>query len=151
MSVSIQIKPQEGIALKDPQDTELGRKILKEGVSMLDEYGLENFTFRKLAKQIGSTEASIYRYFENKHLFLIYVLNLYWEWVRYRIEYNTRNLHSAEEKLKVVIKTLVDTMRVTGPLPYMDREALHRIVISEGTKAYHIKAVDDQRIRRDSF
>jgi AcrR family transcriptional regulator len=144
VSVTIQIKPQEGIAIKDPQDTDLGRRILKEGIRLLDQVGLEDFTFRKLAKQIKSTEASIYRYFENKHMFLIYLLNLYWEWVRYRIDLNTRNLVSPDEKLMVVVKTLVDTMRVTGPLPYTDRDALHRIVIAEGTKAYHIKAVDEE-------
>ena len=38
---------------------------------------VEEFTFRKLAQKINTTEASVYRYFENKHRLLIYILAWY--------------------------------------------------------------------------
>ena len=35
--------------LRDPQDTELGRRLVGESVRLIDEIGLEQFTFKKLA------------------------------------------------------------------------------------------------------
>ena len=34
---------------KDPQSSDLGRKIVTSGIEMLDELGFEQFTFKKLA------------------------------------------------------------------------------------------------------
>ena len=50
MAVSIQIKLNEKLYLRDPQDTELGRKIIQESILLIDELGFENFTFKKLAE-----------------------------------------------------------------------------------------------------
>ena len=50
------------------------------------EIGFESFTFKKLAAKIESTEASVYRYFENKHKLLIYLVSWYWNWVEYRLD-----------------------------------------------------------------
>ena len=81
--VGIKFKLNDSLFCKDPQDTDLGRKIIKHGILLIDELGFEAFTFKKLAKGIQSTEASVYRYFENKHLLLLYLTSLYWEWVSY--------------------------------------------------------------------
>ncbi|MGA1435671.1 MAG: TetR/AcrR family transcriptional regulator, partial [Candidatus Kapaibacteriota bacterium] len=67
-----------GFTIKNPRQTELGRSILFHGINMISEVGFEDFTFKKLGNAIGSPEASIYRYFENKHKFLLYVNALYW-------------------------------------------------------------------------
>ena len=85
MSIEIKISPNEGLYLKEPQDSKLGINIIKYSILMIDEYGFESFTFKKLAKEINSTEASIYRYFENKHLLLLFLVNWYWEWVSYLV------------------------------------------------------------------
>ncbi|MDN5212319.1 TetR/AcrR family transcriptional regulator [Fulvivirgaceae bacterium BMA12] len=144
MSISVQITIDENLFLKDPQESKLGKKAIKEGISLLDEIGLEAFTFKKLATRMGSTEATIYRYFENKHLFLVYLLSWYWEWMRFRIDFNSMNIVDPHEKIKIVIKTIVDTVRLSTPAEYIDRDALHRIVVVEGPKAYHIKQVDKE-------
>ena len=53
--------------LRDPQGTELGKNIISASIRLIDRVGFDEFTFKKLAKAIHSTEASIYRYSENKH------------------------------------------------------------------------------------
>ena len=82
---SMQIKVNEKTYLKNPEVSVLGKKILKEGHRMLNNLGFEDFTFKKLAEKIGTTESSIYRYFESKHQFLIYLLNWYWSYLEYQI------------------------------------------------------------------
>ena len=79
----VSITVNDRIYLKDPESSELGLKILKGSIDMIDEMGLEAFTFGKLAKRIGSTEASVYRYFESKHKLLIYLTAWYWAWMEY--------------------------------------------------------------------
>jgi len=141
---SVQIQVSDKLYLRNPQQSKLGRKIIEQGIFLLDEVGLEAFTFRKLAKRISSTEASLYRYFENKHYFLVYLLSWYWEWVGFRIDFNTMNVKDPKDRLIIIVKTIVDTVRLATPASYIDRDALNRIVISEGTKAYHIKAIDQE-------
>ncbi len=67
--------------LKDPQMTRFGQKLISNAILLLDELGLEQFNFKKLAIAIDSTETSIYRYFENKHMLLLWLTCWYWEWV----------------------------------------------------------------------
>ena len=85
MAVNIRISLNPGLYLKDPQESDLGRRIIKHSILLLEELGFEQFNFKKLAEAMGSTEASIYRYFENKHLLLIYLVSWYWEWLSYMI------------------------------------------------------------------
>lgn len=149
MGVNIQVKLNEKLYLRDPQDTKLGRQIIESGILLVDEIGFESFTFKKLADRIGSTEASIYRYFENKHLFLVYLVSWHWEWMRFRIELNTMNVEDPRERLETAIRTLVDGTLDMPSVAFVNLEALHRIVISESTKAYHIKDVDKEN--RDGY
>ena len=57
------------IYLRNPLDTTLGKNILKHAIILMDKIGFDEFNFKKLAKEMGSTEASVYRYFENKYKF----------------------------------------------------------------------------------
>ena len=68
---SIILKQPEGTYLKDPQGSELGINILKASIELIEEIGIEDFTFKKLSIRIESTEASVYRYFESKHQLLL--------------------------------------------------------------------------------
>ena len=77
MSVGIKITLNEGLYLREPQDSLLGRKIIEQSILLIDEIGFESFTFKKLAAAIQSTEASIYRYFVNKHFLLLYLVSWY--------------------------------------------------------------------------
>lgn len=138
------MKVNEKLYLRDPQETKLGQRIIQYGILLIDEIGFEDFTFKKLAQRIGSTEASIYRYFENKHLLLVYLLCWYWEWMKFRIDFNTMNLTDAKEKLRVAISVIVYTASRNASIEFVDEDVLHRIVVREGTKAYHTKQVDQE-------
>lgn len=144
MSIEIKIRLNNNLYLRDPQETTLGQRIIKDGIILIDEIGLEQFNFKKLAKKIGSTEASIYRYFENKHILLIYLVSWYWEWISYLIDMRTMNIESAEKRLKIIIKILAHASKNDPAINYVDQDILHRLIIAEGTKAYHTKAVDSE-------
>lgn len=146
---SIELTINEKLFVKDPQRSDLGRKILKHSIELLDEIGLERFTFKKLAEQIGSTEATVYRYFSNKQMLLLYLINWYWEWMKVHIDYAILNIEWPEEKLRRAIKAVVDTAQRNTKVDFIDEDILHRIVVVEGTKAYHSKEVDEQN--RDGF
>lgn len=130
--------------LKDPQDSELGKKMIEHSIILFDELGFEAFTFKKLATAINSTEKSIYRYFENKHFMLLFLSSWYWEWVKYLIEINSRNIEDPERKLKIAIQNLVNATDENPANKYINEHILHKVVIKEGGKAYHIHDVDDE-------
>ncbi len=149
MAIGIQIKLNEGLYLRDPQETSLGKKIIKESILLIDEIGFEAFNFKKLAHKMQSTEASVYRYFENKHMLLLYLVSWYWEWVSYLIQIHTLNVENPKRRLKIIIKTLVYASKDNPSIDYVNESVLHRLIISEGAKAYHTKAVDEEN--KDGF
>ncbi len=142
MAIGIKISLNEKLYLRNPQDSSLGKRIIKHSILLIDEIGFESFNFKKLAIQMDSTEASVYRYFENKHMLLIYLVSWYWEWVSYLIDINTLNIESPIRKLKIIIKTIVFASKDNPSIDYVNESVLHRLMISEGTKAYHTKEVD---------
>ncbi len=136
------IKLNENLYLRDPQNTELGQKILQESVKMIDQLGFELFTFKKLAEEIGSTEASVYRYFENKHKLLVYLMDWYWTWLEHRIEFSIQNVKDAKERLSICLRLLSEEKKFDPSFAFIYEPALQRIVISEFDKAYLTKQVD---------
>lgn len=128
--------------LRDPQQTELGQKIINASVKLIDTLGFEQFTFKKLAEEIDSTEASVYRYFENKHRLLLYLVGWYWNWIEYRIDMHTSNLPTPQAKLKACIHILASEKKFDESFDFIDEAALHRIVIAELDKTYLTKQVD---------
>lgn len=144
MSVKIIFDLNDRLYLKDPQDSKLGRKIIQFSVDMIHEVGFESFNFKKLATEINSTEASLYRYFENKHLLLLYLVNWYWEWVNYLISLNTMNIGDSKKKLEIVVHSLVFATMDNSVVEFIDESKLHKIVVFEGIKAYHTFEVDKE-------
>jgi len=144
VSVKIKFDLNDGLYLKDPQDSKLGRKIIKFSIVMIYKIGFESFNFKKLAIEINSTEASIYRYFENKHLLLLYLVNWYWEWVNYLINLNTMNITDSKKKLEIVVHSLVFATTDNSLVVFIDESKLHKIVVFEGTKAYHTFEIDKE-------
>jgi AcrR family transcriptional regulator len=147
--IKIQMKLNEKLYLRDPQATKLGKRIIQHSILLIDEIGLEDFTFKKLAERIQSTEASIYRYFENKHVLLVYLLCWYWEWMKYQIDYNVMNIDDPREKLRRAISSIVHTSVCNTSIDFVDEDVLHRIVVAESTKGYHTKQVDAEN--KDGF
>jgi AcrR family transcriptional regulator len=144
VSVAVKITLNEGLYLKDPQDSVLGRKIIEHSILMIAEIGFESFNFKKLAIEIGSTEASVYRYFENKHLLLIYLVSWYWEWVSFLIKINSMNIDDPRKKLGIIIRSFVSASMKNPAVEYVNESVLHDVVISEGNKSYHTKEVDEE-------
>ncbi len=134
----------KNLFLRDPQETSLGRKIVRESILLIDKLGMEQFTFKKLAVQIGSTEASVYRYFENKHRLLVYLISWYWNWLEYKIDFSTQNITDPIEKLKVAIDLVASQKFNDKSFPDINEVALSRIVMAESDKIYHTKQVDEE-------
>ena len=57
MSIEIKMSLNDGLYLREPQDSKLGRNIIQSSILLIDEFGFESFTFKKLAEKINSTEA----------------------------------------------------------------------------------------------
>jgi len=140
---NIQISVNPNLYLKNPESSSLGKRILEGGVPLIEELGFENFTFKKLAANIGSTEASIYRYFESKHKFLLYLNSWYWSWMEYRFILVTTNIDDPNIRLKNAIKLLMEEVVEDGSIPHINEILLHRILISESSTAYTTKSVDE--------
>lgn len=130
------------IYLKDPESSELGRRILRGSIELISEIGLEAFTFGKLARRIDSSEASVYRYFENKHRLLLYLVTWYWGWMEYRMVFALANVDSAEDRLRRAIQLLTEPVREDGSFEHIDEVKLNRIVVAESAKAYLTQDVD---------
>lgn len=133
----------ENIYLRDPQTSDLGQSIIRESIALIDAQGFEQFTFKKLATTISSTEASVYRYFENKHRLLIYLIDWYWTWLDYRLEFAVQNLTEPMDQLKASLKILVEEKKFDAHFGFVDEAALQRIVMAEFEKTYLTKQVDD--------
>lgn len=128
--------------LRDPQSTELGQNIIQHSIKIIEKIGFDEFTFKKLGTEMGSPEASVYRYFENKHRLLLYLIDWYWTWLDYRIDYQNQNIESPQQRLRNTIKMLVDKKKSDPEIPFVDAQMLQRIVHSEFEKTYLTKQVD---------
>ena len=135
--------------LRDPQATDLGRRLLTESVQMLDEIGFESFTFKKLATAMGSTEASLYRYFENKHRLLIYLVSWHWAWLRFRVRVALQNVADPRQRLVQALTAVCEASVDDPATPDFDEGALCRVAVAEASKAYLTKGVDADN--RDGF
>jgi AcrR family transcriptional regulator len=140
---TLSFKLNEKLYLRDPQHTDLGRKIIQESITLIDSLGFEQFTFKKLAEAIHSTEASVYRYFENKHRLLLYLTAWYWNWIEYRIDLLTHPSQKPEEKIKYSLQILTEEKKFDPSFDFVNEEALYRIILVEQDKTYLTKWVDD--------
>ncbi len=145
IQIHIEISPE--LYLKNPDTSELGRKIICNSIEMINELGFETFTFKKLGLKIESPESSIYRYFENKHTLLIYLVSWYWKWIEYLLVFTTANISSPIERLTRSLSILTNPISVNHSKYYIDEGLLSRIIITESVKAYHTKSVDDENER----
>lgn len=148
MELSLQIKMNEKLFLRNPEETELGREIILHSIALIHKAGFESFTFKKLAEKIGTTEAGIYRYFENKHRLLVYIVSWYWSWLEYKVLVHTNNIKSPEMKLKKIIQILATQVKDDVQTKHVDERLLHEIVRMEGVKAYLTRHVTDDNKQR---
>jgi AcrR family transcriptional regulator len=143
MSLKLSFELPEKLFLKDPQHSEYGHRLLSNAIELINELGFERFTFKKLATKMSSSEVSIYRYFENKHLLLVYLNCWYWEWVTYLIDLKTINLDDAKLKLKRAIHCMIHAKTESTLSEYINENLLFQIIMKESSKTYHISSVDE--------
>lgn len=138
--LSITVNP--NTYLRNPEETELGRKIIKHGIELMSETGYQCFNFKNLAQEMKSTEASVYRYFENKYMLLMYLTSWYWEYLDLQIMLNTRNIDDPVRKLMITVNTIVNGTETDFIQDYVNVTQLHKIVVEQSTKVTHSKKVE---------
>jgi hypothetical protein len=141
ISNNLQISVFPELYLKDPYSSKLGIKILSKGLELMLEVGYEEFTFKKLSTVIKTTEATIYRYFENKHLFLFYLTNWHWNWLEYQLNLYTININDANEKLKQFIRLFSKTYEDLV-MNYIPLQKLQQLIVREYPKTYLNRNID---------
>jgi AcrR family transcriptional regulator len=143
MLVKLHLHLNPSLYLRDPQASDLGKRIVSESIILIADIGFEAFNFKKLSYKINSTEASVYRYFENKHRLLVYLLAWYWNYLEYKINYETHNISDPEEKLRISLRFITMNLEDDESFPGVSEKSLQQIVITESDKTYLTKNVDD--------
>jgi len=143
-NLDLQIKISPALYSKNPDSTELGRKIISRSIELISVIGFEAFTFKKLGQLINSPESSIYRYFECKQSILIYLSSWYWAWTDYRLVLAMINVKSPQERLKTAIEILTKPVEEDNDFSYVNEVLLSEIIFSDSLKTYHTKDVDEQ-------
>lgn len=143
MEFQLSFKVNNSICLRDPESSELGRQMVKKSIDLIYELGFEAFTFKKLATEIHTTEATVYRYFENKHRLLLYIVNWYWSYMEFLVMFKLQNLRDSKEKLITVVDLLTHELpESVGHLDY-NKKYINHIVIAESSKVYLVKEVGE--------
>jgi AcrR family transcriptional regulator len=140
----IKLPINEKLYLKDPHSSEIGKNILKESIELINEFGFEKFTFKKLATKISTTEASIYRYFESKHKLLLYLINWYWSCIATRLLIETSSIQDPILRLQKAIHILTALPNPTSEQILAKENLLKEIVINEASKAFLTKEIDSE-------
>ncbi len=141
---NIIISVNEKLYVKNPETSELGKKIIEQSILLIDEMGFENFNFKKLGEKINSNESSIYRYFESKHKLLLYLSSWYWGWIEYKLVFATTNVANPMEKLKKAITIVTEKIADDSATLHINEAVLNKIIIKEFTKTILTKEVDEE-------
>ncbi|EDM43389.1 hypothetical protein SCB49_00030 [unidentified eubacterium SCB49] len=139
---NFQIQVNEKTFIKNPETSELGKRIVEHSITLIDDIGFDAFTFKKLGVIISSNESSIYRYFENKHKLLLYLTSWYWAWMEYQIVLQTFSITNASEKLEKIISIITATTKRDSNFSHINEKLLNKIVINEYSKSFLTKEVD---------
>ncbi len=141
MEFQVKFAINEKIFLRNPESSEVGKLMVKKAIDLIYELGFEQFTFKKLAQEINSTEATIYRYFENKHRLLLYILNWYWCYMEFLVTFKLENVADKKEQLKIIVHLLTHELAESTSQFDYNKKYLNQIVISESSKVYLVKDV----------
>ncbi len=148
MRLAVKIKMNEHLFLRDPEESETGKKIIKHSIILIHKYGFEAFTFKKLALAAVTTEAVVYRYFENKHRLLMYIVSWFWSWQEYKVLFHTNNIKQPKKKLIKIIQILAAQVKDDSTTEHVEERLLYEIVMREGAKAYLTRHVTEDNKQR---
>ncbi len=137
MELDIRIKMNEKLFLRNPEESALGKKIVKHGLLLINKIGFEDFTFKKLAAEVNTTEASIYRYFENKHRLLVYIITWYYSYLEYKVLFSLNNVSDPKIKLQSIVKLIAEEPIASNVnFDFLSEAEAYKLVIWEGSKTY---------------
>lgn len=139
----------ECLYVKNPDSSKLGKNILHQAALMIGKSGIEEFNFLKLSKEIGCTEASVYRYFHNKQQLVQYLLNIYWGAICVEIEYTVRQIKSPKKRLKAALEILA----APHPENFTDNklaDAVVSVAMSEGVRI-HLRPRISEELKAGNF
>lgn len=141
---NLKISVPEKIYVKDPESSDLGKRIIENSILLINEIGFDAFTFKKLGTLIGSNESSIYRYFESKHKLLLYLSSWYWAWIEYQLVFETHSISDKKEKLVKAIEVVSRTSEEDSNFSHINEVLLNQIIINENSKSFLTKEVDQE-------
>ena len=141
---NLKISVPEKIYVKDPESSDLGKRIIENSILLINEIGFDAFTFKKLGALIGSNESSIYRYFESKHKLLLYLSSWYWAWIEYQLVFETHSISDKKEKLAKAIEVVSRTAKEDSNFSHINEVLLNQIIINENSKSFLTKEVDQE-------
>ncbi len=141
---NLKIAVPDKIYIKDPESSDLGKRIIEHSILLIDTIGFDSFTFKKLGVKIGSNESSIYRYFESKHKLLLYLTSWYWAWIEYQMVFATFNMPDAKDQLFKAIEVVTKSIEQDVTFSHINEVLLNRIIINEYSKSYLTKEVDSE-------
>jgi AcrR family transcriptional regulator len=141
---NISIAVNDKLYVKNPETSELGKKIIEQSILLIDEIGFETFTYKKLGEKINSNESSIYRYFESKHKLMLYLSSWYWGWIEYKLVFATSNVTDPMAKLKKAITVVTEKVEDDQNTLHINESILNKIIIKEFTKTLLTKEVDEE-------
>jgi AcrR family transcriptional regulator len=143
----LNIQLDESLYLKDPMGTEVGHELVRTGAELIAHDGLESFTMKKLATELGSPESTVYRYFQNKNQLMLYISSWYWSLLEWKIAFATANLSDARQSLDKALQVLSGgTEEVQTAIVH--EQLLNKIVIRESFKSLHICAPNTESCER---
>jgi AcrR family transcriptional regulator len=140
---NLKISINDKLFVKDPETSELGKKIIKHSILLIYEIGFEHFSFKKLGSRIGSNESSLYRYFENKHKLMVYLSSWYWSWIEYKLVFATTNVNDPLDKLRKAITIVTEKIDDDLSTAHINESILNKIIIVEFSKTLHSKEIDE--------
>tara|TARA_B100000809_G_scaffold109410_1_gene107894 strand:+ start:4578 stop:5249 length:672 start_codon:yes stop_codon:yes gene_type:complete len=140
----LKISVPDKIFIKDPETSELGKRIIEQSIILIYEIGFDNFTFKKLGTKIGSNESSIYRYFESKHKLLLYLSSWYWAWLEYQLVIETFSISNHLEKLEKAVTIATRTVEEDNNFAHINETLLYKIIVNESSKSFLTKEVDKE-------
>jgi len=141
----LKISVPDSIWIKDPETSELGKRIVENSIIMIHENGFESFNFKKLGIKIGSNESSIYRYFESKHKLLLYLSSWYWAWLEYQLVLETFSISNNLEKLEKAITVVTRTVKVDNNFSHINENLLYKIIVTENYKSFFTKEINNEQ------
>ena len=141
---NLKVEINDKLYLKDPESSDLGKRIVSHSIEMIYDLGFEQFTFKKLGVVIKSNESSIYRYFESKHKLLLYLTSWYWSWIEYQLILETMVMTTDQDKLVKAVEILTQEISQDSNFSHINEVLLNKIIISEFSKSYLTKSVDQE-------